>query len=262
MGITSRKPRPHTRQRHSQLLNLIHNGTTAVSELAAALAISESTVRRDLERLQAGNKIARTYGGALAAQTFRENSIGESALRAAHAKNAIAETAFAQLPRDGTIFLDAGTTCAALARRIAAHPDYPLTIVTRGLETILALVDAPHIRLILLGGTLRRMSHGMTGALSLLALERLHFAQCYLGADAVCVERGIGEPTLEETVIKKTVAARSGAVYVLADSGKLTVPPPPAWTRLTPGWTLITDTAARPLPEKNARCTVRYAESA
>ena len=254
-----RKPRQHTRERHSRLLNLIHNGTTAVGDLAAALAISESTVRRDLERLQAGNKIARTYGGALAAQTFHEYSIGESAHRAARAKSAIADAACAYLPQQGTIFLDAGTTCAALARRIAANPAWRLTVVTRGLETILALAEAPHIQVIVLGGTLRPMSHGLIGALAQLGLERLHFDACFLGADAICPLRGIGEPTLEETAIKENVARRSAQVIVLADAGKLDCAPPPAWTQLAPGWTLVTDALPARLDTAQRHCRICYA---
>lgn len=254
------KARQHTRERHSRLLNLIHNGTTAVADLALALNISESTVRRDLERLQTGNKIARTYGGARAAQTFHEYSIGEAAQRAARAKSAIADAALAFVPHQGTIFLDAGTTCAALARRIAADAAYRLTVVTRGLESTLALADAEHIHVILPGGTLRRMSHGLIGALTLLGLERLHFDACFLGADAVCPTRGIGEPTLEETVIKENVARRSTQVYVLADAEKLTVAPPPAWTALPDGWHLITDDSAD-IPSADTRCHLHFAAS-
>ncbi|WP_181791872.1 DeoR family transcriptional regulator, partial [Streptomyces phytophilus] len=40
-----------TRERHEALLRLLREGTTQVEELAAALAVSPSTVRRDLGRL-------------------------------------------------------------------------------------------------------------------------------------------------------------------------------------------------------------------
>ena len=257
--MTPRKPRQHTRERHSQLLNLINNGSTAVSDLADALDISESTVRRDLDRLRQGKKIERTYGGAVATQTFREYSFSESEHRAALAKNAIAERALHYLPREGTIFLDAGTTCAALARRIAADAQYRLTIVTRGLEATVALAEATHIELILLGGTLRRMSHGLVGALTMLALERLQFDLCFLGADAVNTVRGIGEPTLEETRIKEKIAQHSGQVFVLADASKLDAIAPPAWTCFEPGWTWISDAPARPFVGDN-RCILDFVE--
>jgi len=88
------------------------------------------------------------------------------------------------------------------------------------------------------------MSHGLIGPLTDLALERLSFEHAFLGADAVDPARGVGEPTLEETVVKERVAARSGQVAVLADATKLTVQAAPAWTRLPDGWTLVTDAAA------------------
>lgn len=241
MAGESPTTRAGTRARHAMLVRLVREGVTAVEDLAAETGVSASTVRRDLSRLGQHGDIARTYGGAMATQPFHERSVGDSARVATAAKQAIARSARPLVPAGGRIFLDAGTTCGALARLIAGDPDLgPLTVVTRGLETALVLADAEHVDLELLGGRLRRMSHGLVGPLASLALERMAFDIAFLGADAVDTLRGVGEPTVEETALKEQVAAVSQRTVVLADATKVGVAAP-SWTRMPGPWTLVTD---------------------
>lgn len=265
-----------TRQRHDALLGLLRAGVTHVDELATALAVSPSTVRRDLGRLTEDRKVARTYGGAVVPEAFQERPVAESARVRQAAKAAIAAAALPLVPSTGAVFVDAGTTCAALARcladeagawsrsgtgagtGVAAGADGAVgvdgaagegaatraLVVTRGLETAALLADAPGIDVVMLGGAVRPLSHGLVGPLTELALDRLSFSVAFLGADAVDPIRGVGEPTLEETAVKERAAARSSRVVVLADSTKLDVHDAPAWARPGPNWTLVTDAEA------------------
>jgi DeoR/GlpR family transcriptional regulator of sugar metabolism len=237
--VTTGESRRGTRERQGQMLALVRAGTTHVEELAEALGVSSSTVRRDLGRLTRSGQVTRTYGGAISPDTFNERSVRESARLRRPAKAAIAAQA-APLVTDGsTVFIDAGTTCSALAGLLFERHD--LTVVTRGLEVASQLASSPDVDVIILGGQLRRLSHGLVGPLTELALQRLSFEVAFLGADAVNPSRGIGEPTLEETSVKEQVAANSKRVIVLADSSKLRGAGPPAWAHLPEGWCLITD---------------------
>ena len=245
--------RAGTRARHATLLTLLGEGTVHVDDLADRLGVSVSTVRRDLERLKSDGQVERTYGGAMVTAPFHERSIAESARHAGPAKSAIAHRALELVPESGTVFIDAGTTCGALARLLAASPAHAdLTVVTRGLETAVALADARDIDLVLLGGRVRRLSHGLVGPLTDLAVDRLGFDAAFLGADAVDPVRGVGEPTLEETTVKEGVSRNARLVAVLADASKLTVADTPAWARLAGPWHLITDDAAPPALDR--RC--------
>lgn len=239
--MTDTTSRRGTRARHDALVELLRDGVDSVEALAGRVDVSPSTVRRDLARLQREGRIARTYGGALVRETFTERSFGESARIHQEAKAAIAEAALPLVPEGGTIFLDAGTTCLALARRLVGRG--PLTVVTRGLEAALLLVRSDDIRVVVLGGEVRPLSHGVVGALSSLSLGRLAVDVAFLGADAVDAERGIGEPTLEEIHVKEVAASRASSVVVLADSSKLAPATLPAWLPLEPAWTLVSDGA-------------------
>ena len=147
--------------------------------------------------------------------------------------------------------------CAARARRLITEPAAASTeaeteaganaatgrtvVATRGLETAAVLAESAALDVVMLGGSVRKLSHGLVGPLTDLALDRLTFAVAFLGADAVDPYRGLGEPTLEETAVKERVAARSHRVVVLAHASKLEVRETPAWTSFGGGWTLVTD---------------------
>ena len=234
-------PRAATRERQEALLRLLRAGTSSVEDLAAAVDVSPSTVRRDLADLTSEGQVARTYGGAVLPEAFRERPIFEAARVRRREKAAIAARALPMVPDAGTVFLDAGTTCGALAALLA--PREELTVVTRGLEAALVLAGSG-VAVVMLGGSVRHLSHGIVGPFSNLVLDRLSFDVAFLGADAVDLVRGVGEPTAQETAVKERAASRAGRVVVLADSTKLDPVRLPAWAPLPRGWTLVSDDEA------------------
>ncbi|RZU30714.1 DeoR/GlpR family DNA-binding transcription regulator [Blastococcus saxobsidens] len=239
--MTESRRRRSTEERHEALVTMLRSGVDGVETLAERVGVSASTVRRDLTRLQREGRIARTYGGALVREVFHERPFGESERLQAGAKAAIAAAAAERVPAEASVFVDAGTTCLALARVLAGRG--PLTVATRGLEAALHLARAPGIRVIMVGGQVQPLSHGVAGALAEVALGRLAFDVAFLGADTLHPDRGLGEPTVEETYVKELVAGRSAQVFVLADATKLAPANPPAWTRLSGPWSVLTDEA-------------------
>ena len=227
-----------TQQRHSALVGLIRDGVTGVDVLSQRLGVSASTIRRDLSTLQRQGRIARTYGGALPRDVFHERSFNESERLNREAKSAIASLAADFVPPEATVFVDAGTTCLALAQRLAERG--PLSVVTRGLEAALLLSRAPQVDVVMVGGRVQPLSHGVTGPLSSMTLERFHFDLAFIGADAVDPVRGVGEPTVEETWVKERAALAADQVVLLADASKL-AQTAPAWTPIETGWTVVTD---------------------
>lgn len=237
--MTETTMRRGTQARHDALVVLLRTGVASVQTLATRVGVSPSTLRRDLTQLQRDGRIARTYGGAIVRDVFQERSFNESALINQEAKAAIAAAAVELIPANATIFLDAGTTCLALAGALTGRGR--LTVVTRGLEGAVLLSRAAQIDVVMLGGHVRPLSHGVVGPLASMAFERLAFDVAFLGADAVDPLRGLGEPTAEETYVKEQAASRSGQVVLLADASKLGPSNVAAWLPLEPSWTLLTD---------------------
>ncbi|WP_210605076.1 DeoR/GlpR family DNA-binding transcription regulator [Brevibacterium oceani] len=234
--------RTGTQKRREDILSLLKTGTWTITRLAEELETSGSTIRRDLRDLAEAGEVIRTIGGATAAG-FVEPPLGQRMETNAEAKDAIAATGLDHLGEGvRTIFLDAGSTTVRLAERIRDRDD--LTVITRGLEIALALAHPAGPRVIMVGGEVSTLSHGTTGALSDHALGRVDVDVAFLGADAVDLSRGLGEPTLDEARTKELIAEHARSVVVLADSSKFGREVA-AWAPLPHGWIWISEDGTR-----------------
>jgi DeoR/GlpR family transcriptional regulator of sugar metabolism len=225
---------------------IVHLATTtglaSVEELSARFAVSASTIRRDLAKLQSGGRLARTFGGAIALQPPLEDPLRQRVRQAAEAKRGIARWAAQQIRPGETIVLDVGSTVAALAHHVRLLRD--VTVATTSLAVLHELSGTESVHVECLGGTLRHHSEALVGPLAEAALERLTFDRAFLGADGVTAEGGICEADLQQTRLKELMASQAGHTYVLAHAAKLGQRPFHAWARLPRGWTLVTDESA------------------
>jgi DeoR/GlpR family transcriptional regulator of sugar metabolism len=232
-----------SRRRQEEIVRLATTtGLTSVDELSATFAVSPSTIRRDLARLQSLGRLARTFGGAIAIQSPSEDPVGRRLQEAFHAKRGIARWAAQQIRPGDTVALDSGSTVAALAHQLRLARD--VTVATTNLRVMQELAGAGSVHVECLGGTLRRLSEGLVGPLAEMALERLTFDRAFLGADGVTAEDGICEADLQQTRLKELLASHAGRTYVLAHAEKLGRRPFHARARLPRGWTLVTDDSA------------------
>ncbi|MEU9202869.1 DeoR/GlpR family DNA-binding transcription regulator [Streptomyces sp. NPDC048332] len=234
------------RARRESIVELAQDaGPTGVDELSVRFAVSPSTIRRDLARLTADGRLARTYGGAMALTASAETSLQRRTAEAAEAKRAIAALAVTLIPPGSTVLFDAGSTVAALARTLRAVAD-GVTVATPSLSAVYELGGAEGVHLTCLGGHYRPLSHAFVGPLAEAALERMTFDAVFLGTDGVSPAHGICEADAEQIRLKELMARRSHRVYVLAHAAKLGAAPFHAWAPWQPGWTLVTDTSADP----------------
>src|SRR3954463_15661416 len=106
-------------RRHAILRALNAGGAVRVADLAAELDVSEMTVRRDLDTLDAQQLLRKVHGGAVSRHNRGEEP--RSAQKAGQQqveKAAIAATAAATIVDGMTIAIGAGTTTTELARHL------------------------------------------------------------------------------------------------------------------------------------------------
>jgi DeoR/GlpR family transcriptional regulator of sugar metabolism len=222
---------------------LAAHGTVSVDQLAEQLGVTPSTIRRDLTRLTGEGRVTRTYGGAVvAAAGSPEPPLHRRAREARAQKDAIGSWAAAQVSDGETIMLDAGTTVGRAAHHLRGRAG--ITVITNGLTSIVELADADDIEVIVLGGSLRHISHGLVGPVTDMNLARFSADKAFLGADGLTAERGICEASPVQTRTKELMAAHSTQIYVLADSSKIGCAPFMAWAPIERPWTLVTDSLA------------------
>jgi DeoR/GlpR family transcriptional regulator of sugar metabolism len=128
-----------------------------LGDLSDQLAVSDSTIRRDLEYLEEQGDAKRTHGGVFWTGSpsnmllfeGRQDSLWER-------KRKIAQAAAQRIAENETILLDGGSTTYELARCLVGRP---LQVVTNSLPVANLFASSDSADLILLGGYL----HGRTG---------------------------------------------------------------------------------------------------
>jgi len=221
-------------------------GVVSVAEMAMALGTTEITLRRDLRSMAREGLLVRTHGGAvLPAALGHEPSYSEKARQAAPEKVAIAELALSLIRPGDSILLGPGTTTLALARLLVASPE--LTVVTNSLLVAQALMEAPHVEVIITGGTLRRSIHALVGPAAEDSVRSLRASQAFISGNGFSAERGLSTPSPVVAATDRALAGAAQQVVVLADHTKIgqetmcqTVPA----ARIH---TLITDSQADPV---------------
>lgn len=198
-------------------------GSATVNELAHAFGVSTVTVRNDLQALERSGAIERSHGGALPAA---HGPVAEAPLRVKQARHhrekvRIARAAAAMIGDGDTIILDSGSTTFEIARLIGRLPLRSLTVVTNALNIAVELASGPsHIRVLMLGGVLRQMSHSMVGPDAEQTLSRLAADRLFLGADGIDLEMGVTTADPTEAQLNTRMVAAARQTVVLADSSK------------------------------------------
>lgn len=216
MGITSIK--------RKELIRSVINshGEVSVLELAKKLRVSQFTVRRYLKEMEREGLLIRAYGGAVKRDTeiAPEFFFTEKAQRNPAEKRAIAQAAAGFINESETIFLDAGTTTLELSR-ILKKKNLRLTVATYSLPVVYELITANRIKVLLLGGFLRRELLDFWGPFSLEELDRLSFNQAFLGVDGISGQSGLTTTDLASARIEEAIMAKSQVINILADHSKI-----------------------------------------
>jgi DeoR/GlpR family transcriptional regulator of sugar metabolism len=134
-------------------------------------------------------------------------------------KAAVARTASAMITKGQTIFLDGGTTTAAICQVLS--PSLDITVVTHSPTVATALVDHHAVRVILIGGTLYRHSLVTVGALAIEYVNSLNVDLFFMGVSGLHPLHGLTTVDSEEAAMKRSISRRAVDTFVLASAEKL-----------------------------------------
>lgn len=207
-------------ERRRHILSLIQSqGRVVVRDLSRALGISQITIRKDLEYLQAKGLVQRTHGGALPilAGALFDPSLQEKQGRYSQQKQRIAAAATKLVQEGQCVMLDSGTTTTAVAHALRQFSR--LTIITNAIN-IAADLTSTDFEIIVVGGALRKNSWSLVGPLAEDVLEEMHADILFLGVDGFDPEVGLTTPNLLESRVNRTMVECSKRVVVVCDSTK------------------------------------------
>jgi DeoR family fructose operon transcriptional repressor len=195
---------------------LATSGRIEITEAAAALDVSEMTIRRDLQELEALGYARRLRGGAV---PVGPTPLADRRRRDAAAKARIAAKLLPLIPEAGAVGFDASSTLLRLANAIDGSRD--LTIVTNSTDTFHALQHKPGIRPVLTGGELDSRTDSLVGPVAERAAGEILQERFIMSAAALDPELGASEACVEEAEVKRAFAASAKEVVLAAASSKL-----------------------------------------
>ena len=208
---------PERRERVKQIVKSRH--AVRVEDLKEELGVSTATIRRDLHELEEEGELRRVHGGAISVDISTiEARFEAKAAKNPQEKQRIAARAAAMVEPDSKIYLDAGSTCLELARRLASRTD--ITIVTNSLPAIIELAGTGP-RLIVIGGELRPLSQALVGPLSTKVLDELYLDHAFVGTFSLSLDAGMTTTDPAEAFTKEHVLARTREAVLLVDGSKL-----------------------------------------
>ncbi|MET4589987.1 DeoR/GlpR family DNA-binding transcription regulator [Arthrobacter sp. 754] len=246
-------------RQHLILQELMAAGTVRVATLAARLDVSEMTVRRDIDALDAGGLLLRVHGGAARTDSFSalEPGFAVKSTRDIDAKAAIAAMALELIKPGMTVFLSGGTTTFELARLLPRN--LGITVATNSIMVAhsLASAEPDAIRTLILGGE-RTPSEALVGPLAAQAAKAIAADLCFMGVHGVDLVAGITSPNMLEAEVNAAMITASGRLVVLADSTKYGVVGLAGIAPLSAVDTLITDRGISPDAAAALRGAVRH----
>jgi len=212
------------RERRNRIISALGpDGAASVKELAEALDVSESTIRRDLEILDRNGELVRTYGGAVLKphETVEESTPSSEEpfddITDRDLKMRVAEAGARLVPYGSVILLDIGTTTPFLARLLRGRD---VTVITSNLAVFDVLRDDDTVRIVLLGGVVRRNYRTLVGSLAEEALNQISADIVFLTCTGVRANGHVVDNMAIEAPIKESMIKASDKVVLLASEAK------------------------------------------
>lgn len=222
-------PRPADEQRSALLAEprrrkifewLQEEGSARVRDLSEAFAVSEATIRQDLDRLSTDGLVARDHGGAyLKSVPHQVQTMSLQHLANLDKKRKIGQAAAALVEDHETIILDAGSTTTELARHLTCRKD--LTIITPGLNIALMLGGIQSFAVHMPGGQFKAPTLSLSGEKSAEYFHEIFAGKLFLATAGVSVEAGLTYPSFADLAIKRAMIKAAKEVLLVADSTKV-----------------------------------------
>lgn len=207
-------------ERFSKILSIIEEaGSVTVQDLMEELGASESTIRRDLNTMDANGLLVKVFGGAVAKNTnirTQDENVDNRKLQNIEEKVAIAKYAAGLIQSGDFVYIDAGTSTELMIDYIKVSN---VTFVTNSL-THAKKLSAKGYTVYILGGEFKSTTEAIVGEEAVETLDKYNFTKGFWGTNGISITKGFSTPEVKEAMVKKKSMENCKERYVLADSSK------------------------------------------
>lgn len=188
------------------------------NKLAAELAVSHMTIRRDIARLEEQGKVISVSGGAQLTETLSHEP-SHNTKRSLHheAKVAIGRKAAELITEGACVYLDAGTTTLEIAHHISQRDD--LLVVTNDFVITSFLMNNSGCEIYHTGGRVDRQNKSCVGDKTARMLQSINIDLAFVSTSS-WDQRGITTPSEDKVLVKQAIVDSAYRSVLVSDSSK------------------------------------------
>lgn len=209
-----------TEERFAKILSILESmGSVTVQQLMTELGASESTIRRDLNTLDAEGQLTKVHGGAIqksAGYSTKDDEVTHRKEKNREAKRKIAKYAAGLIEPGDFVYLDAGTTTELMIDFLESRQ---VTFVTNAITHAKKLAERG-FTVYLLGGEFKAVTEAIVGEEAVTTLEKYNFTKGFWGTNGISASKGFSTPEVKEAMVKRKSMENCRERYVLADDSK------------------------------------------
>ena len=194
-----------TQRRYEIYEKLKKDKTVQVSELAKVYSVSLMTIRRDLDSLENQGLATKSYGGA----TLNESSSTEPSFEIKEGmsqsdKKEIAIYASTLIQDGDSIYLDCGTTCLELFKRIHHKK---ITIFTKA-------------KIIMAPGVYNPVTQAALSESTIQFFQNYYIDKAFISVLGLDLDYGVSIPSMSDALVKKAILDSSNKKICMVDHTK------------------------------------------
>ena len=209
-----------TEERFTRILSILESmGSVTVQQLMTELDASESTIRRDLNTLDANGQLIKVHGGAILKNTSystEDDEVMQRKERNKGAKEKIAKYAAGLIEPGDFVYIDAGTTTDLMIDFITTKQ---AVFVTNAITHAKKLAQKG-CTVYILGGEFKTVTEAIVGEEAVSSVEKYNFTKGFWGTNGVHQKLGFSTPDVKEAKVKEVAMKHCAKRYVLCDSSK------------------------------------------
>lgn len=190
-----------------------------VSELSRQFSVTEETIRRDLDKLEAEGVVTRIHGGAIWNADIQKENVHfyKRLTKNLEEKQIIAGKAAALFEGRNTIIADSSTTVVEALKMIP--DDREVTVVTNSTEVFREFQESS-LHIISTGGEFNKKSMSLQGQLAKTNIAKYNVELALISCRGLSIEKGVLDSNEAEAAIKMLMLEQANEVALLADHSK------------------------------------------
>lgn len=234
--------------RHTKILEILtKQKRIEVAKLAGLVEVSQVTVRKDLDQLEAQGLVHREHGFAVISSM---DDINNRLAYHYDIKRSIAKAA-AETVQDGeTVMIESGSCCALLADELVRNKR-DVTIITNSAFIAGYIRKAPGAKIVLLGGDYQTESQVMVGPITRKCAEEYFVDKLFIGTDGFTERTGFTGTDRMRAEAVRDMAKQAVKVIILTEAEKFAQQGVVALMRTEQVGTVYTDDR---MPEASEAC--------